>query len=263
MNTDALLPSLLVAVFVNIVATGLVQLLFSTNILAAITVGTLLAIAVAVVAYRRGFRFPIAFTWYTHNSLVQFRRLGLKSAEKSLRESNFDPQSCISKSSNELDFMGILGTKWVSDPETRNQFISFLDKVEADDGQVRFLLADPDSEGYDHLSDMRQESLSNDADHYYRYKSLSEEYDCFEVRLYDRIPTFRMVFLDNRELVISRYRYRQRTEETNRAWKVIPHLVIDPEQDWSLEAPFRYTFEHIWSESDSITGDTVDLSSFR
>ena len=263
MDREVLLPSVLVAVFVNIVAAAIVRIIFSTNILAAVGLGALLAFLTAIVAYRRHFKFPIALTWYSRQSLVQFRRLGFKLAENSLRNSNYAPRDCFSKTSRELDFMGMLGSKWVSDPKIRNEFISFLDEVEADDGQVRFLLADPSGSGYEQLSEMRQESLSNDADHYHRYESLSEDYDCFEVRLYTQIPTFRMVFLDNGELVVSRYRYRQRDKETNRAWKVIPHLIIDSDEEWTFRDPFRRTFEHIWDNSESISDDTIDLTSFK
>lgn len=263
MDIESLWPSVLIAVFVNIVAAAIVRIMFSTGLLTAIFIGVLLAIFTAIVAYRQGFTFPIALTWYTRQSLAQFRRLGLKSAEDSLRESNYDPKSCMSKTSRKLDFKGMLGSKWVSDPEIRNQFTSFLDEVEADNGQVRFLLADPNGAGYEQLSDMRQESLSEDADHYHRYVKLNEEYDCFEVRLYTQIPTFRMVFLDNNELIISRYRYRQIDEELNRAWDVIPHLVINSNEEWSLEEPFRHTFDHIWTISESISDDSVDLTSFK
>jgi hypothetical protein len=161
---------------------------------------------------------------------------------------------------SELDFMGILGSKWVEKPDNYNKLEKMLNSMEKEGGKARFLLANWKSNGYEKLLNHRNRqnlSLVERADHYRDYLHLHEEYDSLEVRLYSNPPTFRAVFINDRELGVSRYRYRPANdEEFNRARK-IPHVVIDEDAKFTLQEPFSWTFQHIWEKSEKINHEHV------
>lgn len=184
-------------------------------------------------------------------------KLGIQSGVASSRGSKFSPKSCMTRTEHDLDFMGILGSKWVEKPGNFNRLRSLLTEIEQDGNEIRFLLADWTSDGYQrHLERRNRESLSlvRRADHYLDYLQLDEEFECLEVRLYSQIPTFRLVFIDDKELGVSRYRYEPPNEDFDRGRK-IPHMIIEKDARYSFYAPFQWTFEEIWMDSEPISQD--------
>lgn len=256
----------------NVISALIANIILSSTVLEAILIGVPFALIVGILSsVRLGLDVPVIDmvkvlykTRYTSKDLRQFHRAGLKSAVKDLKGSEYEPTKCMKRTDQTLWFMGTLGQKWVKKPEVRSEFRDWLERLEADGGEVRFLIADTEADGYQKLLDMRGDSLSDEADHYHRYAQLQEDYDCIEVRLYSQITTFRMVFIDDNILDISRYQYRDRNDvDTNQAWRDIPHIEIEKESTWSLYAPFRRTFEEIWADSDPTTNEEVtDITSF-
>lgn len=273
--------SLALAALVNTVSAVIAKVILSLSLTTAVLVGLPVALVVGALNF---FYFDLEFPSSGRSSgsrsflggllgseqfgsedLTQLRRAGIVSAFESLRGSGYEPAKCISRTDRSLYFMGMLGYKWVTDPETHEAFKRLLSEFDADEGEVKFLIADPDSEGYRRLGDMRKETLSNDAGHYHKYVELVDDYDCLEVRLYSQIPTFRMVFIDDQTLVASRYRYRPREDiDTNRAWENIPHVEIERDAPWSMYDPFEKVFKELWEDAEPITNrGRTDLNSFH
>lgn len=191
---------------------------------------------------------------YSYSEMKLFRIFGFDRIVRSLRNSDYVPKRAMEKTDNELHFMGCLGYKWVRGPEERDKFETFLSRMDANDGTVRFLIADTDSEGYSKLSELRnldEQTLSDHANHYHYYEEYHSDYDCIEVRLFTNIPIFRLLFIDD-SVVISRYRYEDRDIETDRAWENIPHLEINTESTWTLHDPLEHLFEYLWNQAEPI-----------
>lgn len=189
----------------------------------------------------------------------ELAQLGVQKGVPSNPGSKFSPSSCMGRVERELDFMGMLGSKWVEKPNPYNRMERMVEEVDQRGGEIRFLLADWTSEKYEELlnrRNIRDMSLVRRADHYQDYFELAEEYECLEVRVYSNIPTFRMVFLDNQELGVSRYRYEPPDDEFDRGRK-IPHLVIDKNAKFSLFQPYKESFEEIWEDSSELTEEHI------
>lgn len=188
--------------------------------------------------------------------------LGIQEGVSSARGSKYSPERCMERTDLNLDFMGMLGSKWVEKPDNYNKFNDLLEAVKENDGQVRFLLANWQSDGYETLlrrRNRRDMSLVRRADHYRDYLQLANEYDCLEVRLYSEVPTFRMVFIDNNELGVSRYRYSPPENDEFDRGRKIPHVVINKDADFSIYKPFEEIFEEIWDDSRQIENEDVPV----
>jgi hypothetical protein len=174
-------------------------------------------------------------------------QIGLVEITGKLSESAFTPDACINSASRSLAFLGVLGSKWVNDPPVRARFSSFLTSVEANNGHVRFCLINPWGPAYKKLHGFRGGQISWESLRHYR--DLMQRFKCLEVRLYDALPSFRLIFLDERVCVVARYRIDERGYFASKYGWDAPHLSFSAHADWSLYEPFNSYFGEFWGKA--------------
>lgn len=161
-------------------------------------------------------------------------------SELELRQSKLEPLECISQTVSRLCFAGVLATKWVADSYVRAEFARLLERLDNNDGSVRFLLLDPESDSYRRFSTLRWSSGGTQPIDMLR--SLSADHRCFQVRLYDALPTFRIVLIDRSIVSFSPYLMESSTERARTGWRA-PHVVLDRTAPWPLASTFETLFE--------------------
>ena len=176
------------------------------------------------------------------DELVQ--TLGISSASAlELRRSKMEPLECISQTISRLWFCGILATKWVADAYTRSELEKLLERLDNNNGSVRFLVIDPESDGYRRFKelrwgdeDMRSVTILQD---------LAVSHPCFEIRMYDALPTFRMVLIDQSIMSFSPYLLVPGIQRSRSGWDA-PHVVLDRTAPWALAHTFDTLFNEMW-----------------
>jgi hypothetical protein len=192
--------------------------------------------------------------------LKDLHELGITGTVNKLSSSRFEPNQCMESTKLTLSFMGVLGSKWVGRMEGptwvehKEEFKTFLRKIQSKpNGKVRFLMVNPYGEGFKFLKSIRDDTLKDTSTKIFR--ELADEFECFEARFFDFVPCFRLMFIDNKILGMSRYNFEKNIyEKSKNGWEA-PHLVIEPEPEkgnWSLFEPFLFYFEIIWKQSKDI-----------
>lgn len=180
------------------------------------------------------------------------RKLGIIKIEHALQGSPLAPRACMQATNQYLDFSGILGTKWVEDTESIEEFRKLLRRVTTNNGKVRFTLINPSGEAIKELAKTRGLPIDTYlyAESIKKYKELVDEFSCMEVRLINQLPSFRLILKERKTLAVARYRF-----EANRtAGWVAPHMIIvteidDKEVEWSLYYSFHRYYEEVWKKS--------------
>ena len=173
-----------------------------------------------------------------HKNLVL---LGIENCTEKLTNTPFMPKTCMQNVKKTLFFMGVAGSKWVNDPPVYAEFERMLRKVSAAQGEVRFLLLNPNGTGWKKLKRLRRDNLSDSS--YKKYQDLMKNYPCLKVRLYDPLPSFRLQFVDETYVAVSRYKFEfSEYEETHYGWDA-PHLVVKNE----VQELVQGTTKHFWS----------------
>ena len=184
------------------------------------------------------------------------RTIGISSAsELELRRSRLEPLECIRQTVSQLSVAGILGTKWVADSYVLNELGRLLERLDRSDGQVRFLLLDPDSEGYRRFSRVRWNPRSIQTMDTLR--RLSAAHRCFALRLYDALPTFRIVLVDQAMVGFSPYLMEEGTERARTGWEA-PQIILDRTAPWPLAHTFETLFEETWRTASPVARSAVD-----
>jgi len=179
-----------------------------------------------------------------------FNEVGLESITLTLNDSPFTPASIMKSSSKFLSFMGVLGSKWVNDPAIRSDFENYLLRIQSKQGKVRFCLINPLGDGYEQLKGFRDGKISHESLHH--FKSLSEKYTSLEVRLYQALPSFRLILADHRSCVVARYKIDKAGYfQSKYGWEA-PHMKFNSDANWSLYDPFERYFEFVWEHSMSL-----------
>ena len=78
--------------------------------------------------------------------------------------------------------------------------------------------------------------------------SLSADHPSFQVRLYESLPTFRIVLIDQSIVSFSPYLMARGTERARTGWEA-PHIVLDRTAAWPLASTFETLFEETWRTS--------------
>ena len=173
--------------------------------------------------------------------------IGISAAsELELRRSKLEPLECISQTVSRLCFAGIQGTKWVADSYVRARFTQLLDRLDDAGGSVRFLLLDPESEAFARFSELRWSE--RDAQLVGRLRRLNADHPSFQVRLYETLPTFRIVLIDESIVSFSPYLMARGTDRARTGWEA-PHVVLDRTAPWPLASTFETLFEETWRTS--------------
>ena len=67
----------------------------------------------------------------------------------------------------------------------------------------------------------------------------------FQVRLYDALPTFRIVLIDQSIVSFSPYLMDPGTDRARTGWKA-PHIILDRTAPWPLARTFETLFDQAW-----------------
>ena len=189
-----------------------------------------------------------------------YEELGIVNCTEELKGTQLEPMECMKEVHSSLYFMGVGGEKWVKEEYLRKEFENMLRQTKIMGGEVKFLLIDPSSKAYGQLYKLRGESVPYLS--YERYADLDARYDNLKVRLYNTMPSFRMQFVDETYLAISRYYFDKPSHESvGGGWRT-PHLIINSEQreygmnesryKGSLYGSFLLAYNFIWGHSTKI-----------
>ena len=172
--------------------------------------------------------------------------LGIVGVTHDLKGSEFHPHKCMSRTHKHLMFMGILGSKWISDPA----FEGFVRRIHLVNGSLRFLLIHPEGRSFTTLTELRQGNISTTS--LLNFAAIRKQYPILRVKLYEDLPEFRLVFFDGQNLAVSRYKLdHEGYFESKQGWDA-PHLVISSAPTWSLYDTFEEYFNNIWNRSTDI-----------
>jgi hypothetical protein len=172
------------------------------------------------------------------------KTIGISPAsELELRRSKLEPLECISQTVSRLCFAGILATKWVVDSYIRAAFDRLLERLDNTGGTVQFLLIDPESESYQRFSRLRWSP--GGVQPIDMLRGLTASHTSFHVRLYDALPTFRMVLIDQTIVSFSPYLMDPGTDRAGTGWRA-PHIVLDRTAPWPLARTFETLFDEMW-----------------
>ena len=176
----------------------------------------------------------------------KLKELGIINVTNGLKSSKYAPLECMKTAKKHLFFLGVLGSKWVAE----NEFEKFLKKIDVNHGSVKFLLINPDGKAYNKLYQLREGTINTSS--LEKFRELASKYDCIRIKLYDELPSFRMIFLDNNILALSRYKLDKKGYfESKYGWEN-PHLIIEANYEWSLYGSFEELYYQIWNKSTDI-----------
>jgi hypothetical protein len=101
------------------------------------------------------------------------------------------------------------------------------------------------------LKDQNGKNLKDESSEIFR--KLVKEYNCLEAKYYNFLPKFRLIFIDGREVAVSRYRFDEKYKLITEQGLDAPHLTIyENIGDFSLFDPFLSYFDHIWKDAKNI-----------
>ena len=171
--------------------------------------------------------------------------VGIVNATTKLSATQFEPTQCMEKTQKHLYFMGILGSKWVN--THGGEFEKFLRRLESKHGEARFLLINPEGKAYSKLFALREGNIKIDS--LKKLHEFSQKYECLRVKLYDDLPSFRLILIDELTLALSRYKLdRQGHFESKYGWEA-PHIVISATTSWSFYWAFEHYYLNLWNSS--------------
>lgn len=174
--------------------------------------------------------------------------VGLVGATSRLSATKFEPIECMKQTKKRLLFMGILGSKWVNTPD--NEFENFLRRVESKHGEVRFLLINPVGKAYLRLVDLREGNIKEQSLNI--LNDFSIKYPFLRIKLYDDLPCFRLILMDESIVAVSRYKLdKEGYFESKKGWEN-PHVVFTADSKWSFYDPFEHYYHNIWDSSQDL-----------
>jgi hypothetical protein len=195
-----------------------------------------------------------------------YARLGIVDCTERLENSPFIPERCMEAVRSKLYFMGVRGEKWLDTDIKYDQFEEMLKRLSNSKEAVRFLLINPKSSNWGKLSGLRKgKSYAS----FFSYRELMDEFPTLKVKLYDALPSFRLQFVNDEYVTVSRYRNEfENREESKHGWGA-PHLYIDNEDKkneiktperhlWSLYPAFQTLYEYFWKRAVELTHELLD-----
>jgi hypothetical protein len=166
--------------------------------------------------------------------------------------SRMDPLQLMRRARQRLWFSGVLASKWVTDPAVRNELSDFLTVLDhSPEGDVRFMIMNPDGPGYRRLRELRGDELS--VEHLPILARLVREHSSFQVKVFDHLPTFRIHVIDKDVVTFSFYRLDEESylHGDDESWQS-PHVVLDPLAPWPIAEVFATLFNEMWHTSSSL-----------
>jgi hypothetical protein len=169
-------------------------------------------------------------------------------SELRLPGSRMEPAQLMRRVRRRLWFSGVLASKWVVDPNVRTELSDFLSVLDhLPEGDVRFMIMNPDGPAYRRLRELRGDELS--AEHLPELARLTVEHSSFHVKTFDHLPKFRIHVLDNDVVTFSFYRLDEESYlREDQEW-ASPHVALDPLAAWPLAEAFAILFNEMWQNS--------------
>jgi hypothetical protein len=172
--------------------------------------------------------------------------IGVSTAtELRLQGSRMEPKQCIRRVRSRLWFTGVLGSKWVTEPAVRSELDDLLTVLDdTEDSDVRFMIMNPLGPGYKRLYDLRNGRLSSE--HIPHMARLAKRHSSLRVKVFDHLPTFRILVIDRDVVTFSFYRLDEDSYlQSDGGWES-PHIVLDPLAPWPLAEAFTGLFDESW-----------------
>lgn len=167
-----------------------------------------------------------------------------------LTGSRMEPVQLIRRVRQRLWFSGVLASKWVADPAVRSELSDFLTVLDhSPEGDVRFMIMDPDGPGYRRLRELRGDELS--AEHLPLLAHLARAHSSFQVKVFDHLPTLRIHVIDKDVVTFSFYRLDEKSYlqgDDDQGWES-PHVVLDPLAPWPIAEALATLFSEMWHGS--------------
>jgi len=178
--------------------------------------------------------------------------IGVSTAtELRLQGSRMEPKQCIRRVTTRLWFTGVLASKWVIDPAVRSELDDLLTVLDhTEDSDVRFMIMNPSGPGYKRLYDLRNGRLSSE--HIPHLARLAKRHSSMRVKVFDHLPTFRILVIDRDVVTFSFYRLDENSYvQSDRGWES-PHIVLDPLSPWPLAEAFTGLFAESWESAEDL-----------
>lgn len=162
-----------------------------------------------------------------------------------LEDSNISPVQCCRQVVRRLWFSGIMANKWVLDPDAHTAFDRLLTRLDREEefALARLMIVNPESEAAEVL---RDRGLLTDRE----MKSIPVLQDLvlahpsFEVRMYDALPLFRLIIVDQTFVTVGPY-LNQPAALPRSGWEV-PQLALTHAAPYPLAQSFVGLFEESW-----------------
>jgi DNA-binding SARP family transcriptional activator len=165
----------------------------------------------------------------------------------SLLKSDLEPAACIRRTVRRLWFSGVMASKWVAEAWLWNEFDQLLTRLDREDGEVRFMMINPHGEGYRRLAALRNGHISTKSIE--PISQLVAAHPSMQVRLFDSLPSFRIVIIDDDVVSFSPYRLGADAYlAAERGWEA-PHVMLDPLAPYPLAEAFTLLFEETWNNA--------------
>lgn len=156
-----------------------------------------------------------------------------------------EPVACIEATHRRLYFSGILASKWVASRYERTRLELLLSRLDDEGGDVRFLILDPESESYERYCELTDSAEGPESVPY--LLDFSARHESFAVRMFDALPTFRIVVLDEDVVSVAPYLLQtyDHSIQGHQGWDV-PHVALTPFAPWPLARSFEALFLEQW-----------------
>jgi hypothetical protein len=183
--------------------------------------------------------------------LFQFWRIGLVGADKSMEKGLGFKQS-LDLCTNSLDFLGISGSKLTSE---RPAFENAIARCNRDTRPIRLLLCNP---GNHKLVEIARQAGKPDEEYQYTVRrSLQMIADLklkrhrnIEVRFYENLPLFRLMFIDDSLCLASHYVFGEGDGAQLPQLHVRKPAPASYQRDVeTLYHPFRKYFDELWEQA--------------
>ncbi len=185
------------------------------------------------------------FTW---KELNQFWQLGLIGADRQISK-GIDFKRSLTLCSNSLEFLGVGASKLTRE----SNFDRAMQRCHRSHTPIRFLLCHPQNPELQHIA--RQ--AGRDPEEYQRTvreslriiaQQRNERARNIEVRFYERLPLFRLMFIDGWLCLASHYVFGEgEGSQLPQLHVRRPHSQRDVQ---SLYEPFKRYFQELWQEAD-------------
>jgi len=168
----------------------------------------------------------------------------------SLANSQLEPEACIRRTRQRLWFSGVLASKWVSEAWVWHEFDQLLTRLDTEKGDVRFMMINPKGKSYERLTKLRDGHISDKSVE--PMKQLAAAHTSLQVRVFDSLPSFRIVIIDDDVVSFSPYRLGADAYlAADRGWEA-PHVVLDPMAPYALAEAFTLLFSETWNNATPI-----------